>query len=212
MEFKLPELALFASSVKYNPALSLAINALYNTKSQPEYDIALQEATKIAIGYDNVQIYTRKDYGQSSNLSGMPLFQPLNLIGEDGQEDLLLESAVLEGSRTKNIVSTTIQGRDTSVDEFINNGDYQVSVQGILCANEPRYPLDLVLKFQKFMDLNRSIKIEHELLNALGVYELIITSHKYAPTTSINLQTYSFTAKSTVPLPLIIQDQNTQIV
>lgn len=207
MEFKLPQLALLASDVKYNPALSIAVNQLYNTRSQPEYDQALEEATKIAIGYENVTLYKRKDYGSSSSLAGMPLFQPLTFLGEDGQEDLLLESAVLELSRTKNIITTSIQGRDTTVDEFINNGDWQINVTGILCANEARYPLDELLEYQKFMDRNRSIKIQHEILNALGVYEIVILSDRLVKTPSINLQTYSFSAKSTKPLPLIINDK-----
>lgn len=213
MEFKLPELALLASDVRYNPALSLAVNRLYNLRGDKiEYDIALEEATKIAIGYENVTIYKGKDYGTSSNLAGMPLFQPLLFIGEDGMEDLLLESAVMDLSRTKNIVSTVIQGRDTSVDEFINNSDWQINVGGMLCANEPRYPLDEVLEFEKYMDLNRPIKIEHELLNALGVYEIVILSEKLSKNPSVNLQVYQFSAKSTKPLPLIIQDKPEDII
>lgn len=212
MEFKLPQLALLASDVKYNPALAIAVNTLYNTKSQPEYNLALEEATKIAIGYENVQLYQRKDYGMSSNLAGMPLFQPMTFLGEDGQDDFLLESAVLDISRTKNIVTTVLQGRDTSVDEFVNNGDWEMSVSGIICANEARYPLAEVLEFQKFMNLNTSIKIEHELLNGLGVYEIVIKSQDFKKTPSINLQTYSFTAKSTMPLPLIIQDQPSTVI
>ena len=38
----------------------------------------------------------------------------------------------MEISNTRNIVKTDIQGRDGSVKEFINNGDYQISIKGIL--------------------------------------------------------------------------------
>lgn len=207
MEFKLPELALLTSDVRYNPALSVAVNTLINTRNPIEYKQALEDATKIAVGYENVSLYKRKDYGTSSNLTGMPLFQPLTLIGEDGQEDFILESAIIDLSRTKNIVTTVVQGRDTSVDEWINNGDWMMSVKGIICANEARYPLNEVLQYEAFMELNRSIKIKHELLNALGIYELVVQSQKYPKSPSVNLQTYSFTAKATKPLPLIIKDQ-----
>ena len=40
--------------------------------------------------------------------------------------------AVIEISNTRNIVKTEIQGRDGTVKEFINNGDYQISIKGIL--------------------------------------------------------------------------------
>jgi len=208
MEFKLPELAILTSNVRYNPALGAAVNTLLNTRIQDEYDIALEEATKIAIGYENVTLYKKKDYGQSSTLSGMPLFMPLRLKGTDGLEDLLLESAVVEANRTKNIVVTVIQGRDTSVDEFINSGDWNISVSGMLCNNEAQYPMDLFLKLAAFLDLKKSIEIEHEVLNARGIYEIVILSENTIQKTAhINVQPYSFSAKSTKPLPLIIQDK-----
>lgn len=210
MEFNLPELALFASDVRFNPALGIAVNRLINTRSDVEYQEALQEATKIAIGYDNVQLYNRKNYGTSSNLSGMPLFMPLKFQSTDGLPELLLESAVVEVNRTKNIISTVIQGRDTSVDEFINNGDWNISVSGMLCENEASYPLEQLKAFQRYMELNKSIKIEHEAMNALGIFEIVVLSEQpIAKTPHINIQTYSFTAKATKPLPLIIQDKST---
>jgi len=204
MEFKITDLAMMASDVNYFPALGVAVNKLLNTRSREEYDVALKEATQIAIGYQNIDIQDGKDYGQSSLLPGMPLWQPLLLKGENGQKDLLLESAVVELTRTKNIVTTIVQGRDTSVDEFINNGDWQIQVTGMLATNEPRYPIDEVVELQKFMDRNASIEIEHEVMNKLGIYEIVIQSESLPKTPHWNIQTYSFQAKETKPLPLII--------
>lgn len=207
MKYQIPELILqVGNSTNYNPALAVALNKLLRTRVQSEYEIALQEATQIAIGYENVNVVTRKDYGQSSVLAGMPLFMPLELKGVDGLEPLLLESAVVNPSRTKNIVETQIQGRDTSVDEWINNGDWIIQVNGILCSNEARYPIDLVQQFQKYMDLNTSIQINHEMLNAIGIFEIIIKDQKYDKTPHFNCQIYSFTCKATKPLPLIINE------
>lgn len=213
-QFSIPELIGLATQggINYNPALAVAVTSLLRIRDQDDYKIALKEATQIAIGYENVRVLDRKSYGESSVLPGMPLFQPLKLIGSDGIEDLLLESAIAEWDRSKNIVSTIVQGRDTSVDEFINNGDWMINVSGLLCSAEARYPLDQVLHLQQFMDLNTSIKIEHEVLNALGIYEIVVTGQKGPKTPAINCQAYSFSAKSTQPLPLIIkQNQNDNI-
>jgi hypothetical protein len=213
MEFKLPELAIFTSNVRYNPLLGAAVNTLLNTRIQDEYDIALEQATKIAIGYENVTLYKKKDYGQSSTLAGMPLFMPLRLKGTDGLEDLLLESAVVEAQRTKNIVSTVIQGRDSSVRELINNGDFTITVSGMLCNNEAQYPMDLFLKLSAFMDLKKPIEIEHEALNARGIYEIVVYGDNIIQKTAhINVQPYSFTAESSKPCPLIIQDKPSETV
>ncbi len=211
MEFRLPELAILTSNVRYNPVLGVAVNTLLNTRNKEEYKIALQEATKIAVGYENVTLYEKKDYGRSS-WGGMPLFMPLLLKGQNGIKDLLLESAIVETSREKNIVSTVIQGRDTSVDEWINNGDRQISVLGMLCNNQAQFPIELFEHLYEFLDLNQPIDIEHELLNALGVFQIVVLSDSTSKTPHINVQPYSFTCKSTRPLPLIIQDSPTDAI
>src|SRR5690554_3703587 len=88
MEFNIADLAVISSNIQYNPALGVAVNRLLSARSQVEYDVAMQEATQIAIGYENVQIYKGKDYGQSSYLPGMPLWQPLRFL----EHDTLIES------------------------------------------------------------------------------------------------------------------------
>jgi len=206
-EFVLPELIVANQGINYNPALSVAINKALRTRNEEEYQVALKEATKIAIGYERVTLYDSKNYGESSFLSGMPLFQPLKLNAQEGIEELVLESAVTEWDRSKNIVSTNNQGLDGSVDEFINNGDYMINVAGILCYPGARYPLDQVLHFHKFMDLKKAVKITHEALNALGIYEIVMLSHKCNKTSHINCQSYSFTAKQSKPIELVSQQQ-----
>jgi Domain of unknown function (DUF6046) len=204
--YTIPELAMIAQDVKYNPALAIALNRLMRTRIKEDYDIALKEATVLAMGYENVRVLDRKDYGKSSQLTGAPLFQPLLLKGFDGQDDYLLESAVVELDRQKNIVSTVVQGRDTSVDEFINNGDWMITVSGIICFPGPRYPLDQVVEFERFMDANHALSINHELMNSLGIHEIVILGHQLRRTPHINCQGYTFNAKSTQPLPLIVSD------
>ncbi|HRO76860.1 MAG TPA: DUF6046 domain-containing protein, partial [Crocinitomicaceae bacterium] len=141
MEFKIQDLAVMASDIHYNPALAVAVNKALNFRgSQVEYNALMKEATQIAIGYENIALAEMKDYGKGS-VFGLPLWQPLTFLGKPGQVDLLLENAVLELNRTKNIVTTVVQGRDTSVDEFINNGDWQISVSGILATKKPEYPM-----------------------------------------------------------------------
>jgi hypothetical protein len=114
----------------------------------------------------------------------------------------------------KNIVSTIIQGRDGSVDEWINNGDYIVNISGMLCNNVPRYPIDQLIRLEYFLSLNKPIKIEHESLNALSIYEIVVLNENpIAKTTHINVQPFNFSAKSSKPLPLIIQDKpNNQVI
>jgi len=204
--FSIPELLKLADNIRFQPMLAAALNTALRTRNKEEYEIAMREATKIAIGYESVNVYTSKDYGTSSFLPGMPLFQPLLFKGEEGQDDLLLESAVLEVSQQKNIVVTPVQGRDNAVKEFINGGDWNLNVSGIICAKEHRYPLDEVIEFERFIQRKATIQVVHELLNAIGVYEIVILSHTLSKTPHINCQAYSFTAVSDEPTELVIND------
>jgi hypothetical protein len=204
--FSIPELFALAENIRYQPGLAAALNTALRTRNKEEYELAMRDATKIAIGYESVNVYTRKDYGTSSILPGTPLFQPLLLKGVDSQDDLLLESAVLEVSQQKNIVVTPVQGRDNAVKEFINGGDWNISVSGIICAREHRYPLDEVIEFEQFMQRKATIQVVHELLNVIGVYEIVILDHKLSKSPHINCQAYSFTAVSDEPTELVIND------
>lgn len=204
--FTIPELLALAGDLRFQPGLAAAVNLALRARSQEEYTVALQSATEIALGYQPGQVATRKDYGTSSTMPGMPLFQPLLLKGQDGDEDLLLESAVLDIDQPKNIVKTINQGRDVSVKEFINDGDYELSVSGILCNNQPVYPLELVKRFWAVMKYKKPVEIEHELLNALGVYQIVVTDRRLAQTTFINCQKYTFSACNDEPLELKIND------
>lgn len=205
-EFSLPQLlATVSSGTQYNVALATAVNRALRTRNEREYQVAIQEATQIAVGYENVNVATRKNYGTSSVLAGQPLFMPLELKGTDGLDDLLLESAVLEVSQQKNIVKTAIQGRDASVLEFINNGDFVISVGGLLCTNDANYPMDQVLQLVNFMKLKKPIEVKHELLNALGIYEIVVFDYKIPKTPHFNCQAFSFNCEASEPLPLIVE-------
>lgn len=209
MQFKLQDLAIMATDIHYYPGLANAVNAALHSRNKIEYKEALETATKIALGYSNVEVQSKKDYGTSSGyIPGMPLWQPVQLEDKETKKKLLLESAIVELSRQKNIISTVIQGRDTSVDEFINNGDWQISISGVLCQNQASYPLDLVNDFNEFMELNRSLTITHEVLTELDILEVVVLSYQLAQTPYINWQRYSITAKSTKPVVLRIQETN----
>jgi len=41
----------------------------------------------------------------------------------------------------------------------------------------------------------------------LGIYEIVVLSQSFPKTPYWNIQTYSFNAKATKPLPLIIEDE-----
>lgn len=207
-EYSISELMQIAGLRGYTPKLSTALNTLLSTNSEIEYQKALKEASVTIKGYDNVELYddTNIKGHVESTFFGLPIYMPLVLESVDGIEDYLFDSAFVEISRQKNIVITNVQGRDTSVKEFINNGDFTISVSGIIAQKTIGYPKDLVSQFNEFMSFKGSIPVVHEVLNMLGVNEIVITDYSLPADNLANAQQYSFNAISEVPALLRLEE------
>ncbi len=207
--FNIASLIAMSPTMGYIPQFGTAVNKLLSSRDKIEYELALKQATEIALGYEVKTPYEMKDYGINPNASfaGVPLFQPLTLKGtESGESNLLLDSAVVSWNLPKTIVKTIVQGRDSSVKEFINNGDYIINVSGLICSAGWQYPLEKVITFDRFMKKKTTIEIEHEILNALGVFEIVIENVDCPKSPHINCQQYSFSAVSDTPIPLKVSD------
>ncbi|MCT4559847.1 MAG: DUF6046 domain-containing protein [Crocinitomicaceae bacterium] len=194
MKYTLPQiLAQTFRTVQYNPGLASALNEALNSRTETEYNAAIQEATTILAGYNQ--------FGRpSTNYLGLPVFMPLVLGYEE--KELVLENAFVEVRNQKNIVTTVVQGNDQEVIEFINNGTPSVVVSGILSTRGYKYPIDEVEAFNEFMIQKSSLKIAHEKVNALGIYDIVITDYDLPTSPFVNFQPFQFTAKRDQPINL----------
>ena len=214
-EFNIPELLIISNfprgGTPYAPLLATSLNKLLRTRVKEEYQLLLKQATEIVFDYEAKTVAEYKDYGfaDKNHFIDLPIFQPMFFEkDEDGEDDLYLDSAILTLSRTKNIVKTIVQGRDTSVKEFINNGDWLIEVSGILCEKTWKYPINKTKEFNRWMEKNQALKVNHEILTELGIYQIVIDDYSLPKTPHINCQPYRFTASSDTPLPLLVDDLN----
>ena len=214
MSYTLPEILTKGAAIQYNPVLAVALNRLINTRNQRQYQEALEQATQIIFDYEAIDFNARKDYGFSSNLAGMKLFMPLTLKDSENEtRQILLESAVVELMQTKNIVSTIVTGRDSSVDEFINNGDWQLTISGFIAANGAFYPADKVQELNDFLQMPRPLIVEQELLNKLDINEIVVLSNQLNRTTHMNIQPYQIIAKQSKAIELtVVEPSNIEII
>jgi hypothetical protein len=187
IEFTIPEILRMAGIV-YAPSLGAKINDLLNASTEAKYTAALYEVTR--------EIF----YGDSY-FPELPKFLPLTFQKNDStDEDLIIDSAIIEISNTKNIVSTAIQGRDGTVKEFISNGDYQVTIQGTFAYKGLDWPRDNVALLRQYMESKQAIKVTHEVLNAMGIYEVVVTDWSLPQTTYVNIIPFQITAVSDWPV------------
>lgn len=103
-------------------------------------------------------------------------------------------------SSTKNVVFTTVQGRDYSRKELISGGDLQYSVSGNIVSDyEGVYPIEEVKRFVSIMQRGDIISVNHLTFGMLGVDKIVIKDFSLDTPTFKNIQPYSFTCVAVEP-------------
>jgi len=124
----------------------------------------------------------------------------LTLEKEDGAR-LRLADAVAAVSRERRIVSTALVGRDGTVKEYINEGDWAVNLVVGLQAIEggrisDEYPGDELRELKKYLDEKAALRVHSEFLDIFGITRLVVKSYSATQTTEQNYQAVSISAVS----------------
>lgn len=197
--YTIPELLSIIGIRGYIPQAAVALNKAIKAKTELDYNQSIREATELIIGIK------AQDFGSSSFFEGVPLWLPL-LLQHDEIGELLLENAIVDLTRTKNIITTAVQGLDGTIKEYISNGDWQITVRGIIAQKQYGYPKEQYKQLLKFMQLNKPINVANQWLNDAEIYSIVITDFKLPYNPHINCITYEFNALSDKPVELKIND------
>lgn len=143
----------------------------------------------------------------------LPVFAPLvfePLVKSDLVLPVLrIDAVTISASRSKIIKTTQIEGRDHTVKEHISNGDFSISINGLIAedSSSGEYPKGKLFLLKQFLNAPYSLKITHAILNRLGIYELVINSYSIPSVEGVkNIQKFTASATSDEPLELIIKD------
>ena len=124
----------------------------------------------------------------------------LTLEREDGSR-LTLADAVAAVSREKRIVSTALTGRDGTVKEYINDGDWAVNiVVGVQAVRDgviaDEWPGDEVRELCKYLDEPGALRVHSAFLDIFGITRIVIKRRSVTQTTEQNYQAVSISAVS----------------
>ena len=123
-------------------------------------------------------------------------------------DELRIDTVIIEVSQTKNIVKTSVQGRNSTVKEYVSDGDYLISIRGVIQSREPseqkKYPEDLMNNFIKILKAERSVIIISKFLNEVfGINDIVIETYSVPQVEGLrNQQPFSISASSDVPIDL----------
>lgn len=147
------------------------------------------------IGHEIGQPITAPEYWE-----GRWVLCPLRLERENG-EGLTFADAVVAASREHRIVSTTLVGRDGTVKEYINAGDWSVNIvlglqhtEGGMITDE--WPGTEVRELRKLLETKEALRVYSEFLDALSIGRLVVRSYAVRQMTESNYQVYEISAVS----------------
>lgn len=142
----------------------------------------------------------------------------------DGDTDILVEDVKIVGNKqvkdsyttkticfidinpdvaiqsSKNIVMTTVQGRDYTRKELVSGGDLNFTVTGEIVSNEEGvYPENDVKKFIQIMQYGGVVNVNHFQFKQFNVDKIIIKDFNMQNQEFKNIQPYTFTCVAVEP-------------
>jgi len=176
---------------------------------------------------DQTKVAKEQEYedtlGIMGNMSGMQVFDAVILkkpaqfdnkvqgftpdsktTGQITSNDLVLEIALITATQEKNIVKTAVQGRNGTIKEYVSDGDWQISIRGVIVSESSnKRPSEELKKLDLFRSYNVDIDIISNFLDDLKVYTVIITNVTYEQREGMrNVYDYTLTCLSEIPFEI----------
>jgi len=118
-----------------------------------------------------------------------------------------IDSLLCEIMQSKNIITTSLQGYNGTVKEYISDGDYVVKLRGALVDASPfRYPKEQVNNLLQVCQANQAVPITSNFFFLFGIYNIVITDFNFPQITgTMNTQYFEISAISDAPIELIVK-------
>lgn len=153
----------------------------------------------------NTRLNTGADDTERLSVLGTPVFTDLWLKENDSDAGLRIDTVLMDINQQRNIVTTAIQGRNGTVKEYISDGDYQITVRGILVEAGPYdYPAEQVRELLRLCRVQAAVQAVSPFLQLFQIYDVVITDYRLPQLEGYqNLQPFELTCISDTPIELI---------
>ena len=182
-------------------AIIASAKARLQAKSENKYvgyiDSELVTAQQVGLSDFNQPIYAAVTFGNNYG-------KKLTYTNKDGDiitvPSLTLQAVLVSVSFPRNIVKTTIQGRDGTVKEYIGEGDAVLSFRGVITGTNGNYPTDDVMTLKEIIKAPIPIPIICSHLNNLGINSIVFEDRALEQEEgSISYQAFTLNAISDTP-------------
>lgn len=110
-------------------------------------------------------------------------------------DGIRIDTAIMSVSQSKNIVTTAINGRNGTVKEYVSDGDYYISISGLITGESSEsnrkftvqniggeYPENDVRKLVEICRVPESVEIISEFLDFFEIRRVVVTSFRLVQT------------------------------
>ena len=172
--------------------------------------IVYQDGERLSEG--NTQYDLEEDVADTTGLPvsalGTVVFAPLTLKNETGSLSIRLDTVLLQVNMQKQIITTALQGVNGTVKEYISDGNYSVSITGMLVAENSSFPEEQVSTLHELCLLPEALIVESNFLQLLEIYNLVIQSYSFSDKQGFeNVQLFELQCLSDNPIELVIEDE-----
>lgn len=129
--------------------------------------------------------------------------------GKDGAQDLLLECCLIEVGMQRRIITTEIQGKSNSVKQFISNGDYAVTIKGVISSSIPNvYPDADMRALQTFCNAEDAVKVQCPYLQDFFQISSLVVQYAHFHQLEGNITVQPFELKCLSDEPVILKTKD----
>ncbi|BDD07517.1 DUF6046 domain-containing protein [Aureibacter tunicatorum] len=143
------------------------------------------------------------------SLLGTPVFSSVTISDfENSNNTIVLDAALIDLNAEKNISMTPIQGRKGTFKEFISEGDYGITIKGVIFGKNRDYPLKEVKKLIHLCQSHNSVRVSSEFLALFKIFSMVIKSYSLGQSEKqgfLNIQPFSLHCVSDEPVELSLK-------
>ena len=85
--------------------------------------------------------------------------------------DISIDTVVFTVNKVRNIVKTSIQGRNGTVKEYVSEGDYSISCNGVISNRDNFFPEDQARSLRQIFEVPQQVEVVCSYLN--NVHEIL---------------------------------------
>lgn len=109
------------------------------------------------------------------------IYSNVILDGTSATGGITINDCLVGISNSKNVVTTPISGRNGTIKEYINRGDYQINISGMIMSNiDNVFPVDRVRKFIRICEKEEAISFSNAFANHYNITSVVVIDYKLA--------------------------------